>query len=334
MKPDIRPAETGAPAITSPELLRLVDAARAQRVPPLTVDADRLHAAYLAARAAQTRRRALVGGLALAAGLAALVVTRVDLGLSSATGLSGHVAQNMSPEPAANTTTPRAPVLAPAVRIVADDATPSPTVLGAWEVGLAPGRYAVEVDDHAGPELLRARSAGGTVELHHGRVEIVVAAAATTATLREGVATWIAPDGARSALSQPIAALTPDVHEEAVEAVEPTEPGETGPAPIPGEPDVRLLARRAEDLLTAGKRDAAIRVLTQIVTQHAHTSAARGALLDLAPLLKAAGRVDEARCAYRLYLDRYPGKPQLADEVEKALGRLGEGPACRGLRPR
>jgi Flp pilus assembly protein TadD len=98
--------------------------------------------------------------------------------------------------------------------------------------------------------------------------------------------------------------------------------------------DVRVLARRAEALLTAGQRDRAIAVLTQITRLHAHEPAARAALLDLAPLLKAAGRVDEARCAYRLYLERYPGKAQLGDDVRKALDRLGDGPACNGLSPR
>ena len=335
MKPDIRPAETGTPAIHSPELQRFVDAARAQRLPPLapvSAGFDRMHAGFQAARAAQTRRRAAYGGLALAAGLAALVLTRVDLGPTRIAGPEGHVAQDMSQEPAANTAVPRAPMLAPGVRVVADADTPSPTVLGPWEVGLAPGRYAVEVDEHPGPELLRARSQGGTVELHHGRVEIVVAGSATEASLREGVATWVAADGTRRELA-PVAAPTPD---------EPAAPPEvtdgvddpSDPQAIPGQPDVRLLARRADELLTAGKRGPAIRVLTQIVTQHRNTPAARGALLDLAPLLKADGRVDEARCAYRLYLDRYPGKPQLADEVEKALARLGDGPECRGLRPK
>lgn len=334
MKPDIRPAETGTPAIHTPELQRFVDAARELQLPPRApfgAEFDRLHAGFQAARAAQNRRRAVYGGLALAAGLGALLLTRVDLGPPPTTGPSGHVAQGMSQEPAANTPAPPAAMLAPGVRVIADADTPSPTVLGPWDVGLAPGRYAVEVDEHPGPELLRARSPGGTVELHHGRVEIVVAGSATEATLREGVATWIAPDGTSRELVAPVAALTPD--DTAIEP-EPA-PGEdtTDAHAIPGEPDVRLLARRADELLTAGKRGPAIKVLTQIVTQHRNTPAARGALLDLAPLLKADGRVDEARCAYRLYLDRYPGKPQLADEVEKALGRLGEGPACRGLRP-
>jgi hypothetical protein len=228
------------------------------------------------------------------------------------------------------------------VRVVADattpdattpDAMPGVTVLGPWEVRLAPGRYDLEVDEHAGSEVLRASSPGGTVELQYGRVEIVVAASATTATLREGVATWVAPDGTRSALIPPVAALTPGDPALDPPAEDPADVAD-GPSAIPGQPDVRLLARRADELLTAGKRGPAIKVLTQIVTQYRNSPAARGALLDLAPLLKADGRVDEARCAYRLYLDRYPGKPQLAEDVEKALARLGDGPACKGLKPR
>lgn len=330
MKPDIH--HHAEPAVHTPELRALVDLARAQPPRPAPADEfERLHRGVAAARQAQTRRYAAFGGLALAAGLAALALTRLDLGMSDRAGPSGHVAQDMSQVPAAHEAAvrPLGPVLADGVRVVAAaDETPTPTVLGPWEVGLAPGRYEVEVADHPGPELLRARSAGGTVELHHGRVEIVVAGSATTATLREGVATWIAPDGARSQLTAPAAVATDVATGTDATTTDVTPPNS------PAEPDVRLLARRAEDLLTAGKRDPAIKVLTQIVTQHPHEPAARGALLDLAPLLKAAGRVDEARCAYQLYLGRYAGKAQLADEVQKALGRLGEGPACRGLKPR
>ncbi|MCA9661186.1 MAG: hypothetical protein KC486_22790, partial [Myxococcales bacterium] len=56
-------------------------------------------------------------------------------------------------------------------------------------------------------------------------------------------------------------------------------------------------------------------------------------LLDLGRLQRAEGDVDAARCAYQLYLDRYP-KGALVAEVERALARLGDGPQCRGLRPR
>lgn len=321
MKPDSHESHL----IHSQELRRLVALAQDQPLPTLRIDTQRLHNSVAAARKTRNRRFMTFGGLALAAGLAGLALVNLDnSGRSQTTSPQGHVAQDMSPEPANGRALPRSPALATGVRVVAQgEDTPSPTVLGAWEVGLAPGRYEVEVDPHAGPELLLARAAGGTLELHHGRVEIVVAASSTHASLREGVATWIAPDGARSPLTS--AAIAP--------ATVP-EPGTTPTPASATDETVRGLARRAEALITAGQRDAAISVLTQITTVYAHEPAARGALLDLAPLLKAAGRPDEARCAYLLYLDHYPGKAQLAEDVRKALTRLGDGPTCDGLRPR
>jgi len=318
MKPD--PHESHL--IHSQELRRLVALAQDQPLPALRIDTGRLHKAVAAARQTRNRRFVAIGGLALAAGLAGLALVNLDTsGRSQTTSPQGHVAQDMSPEPA----TERA--LARGVHVAEGEDTPSPTVLGAWEVGLAPGRYEVVVDPHPGPELLLARAAGGTVELHHGRVEIVVAASSAHASLREGVATWIAPDGART----PLTTTTKPV---ATAANTDPEPATASATASTTDETVRGLARRAEALLTAGQRDAAITVFTRITTMYAHEPAARGALLDLAPLLKAAGRPDEARCAYLLYLDRYPGKAQLADDVRKALARLGEGPACDGLRPR
>jgi hypothetical protein len=310
----IRPPQHDEPAVLSPELQRLVDYARDQPTPPLRVGADAVFAGYTAAKRGQ-RRVALVavGGL-LAAGLAAFALVRLDQAGPVVTGPSGQVAQHMAPGPAEpRPVAPPPAVLDPAVRIVAEGETPSPTVLGPWLVGLAPGSYAVEVDDHPGDETLRARSAGGTVEVHHGRVQILVGAAHTEARLEHGVATWVAPLGERTPLTVPDEPVQKD---------------------IPAAPDASELARRAEAQLTAGKRDAAVKLLTQLVNQHPGHPAARSALMDLAGLLKGEGRTDEARCAYRLYLGRYPGKAQLADEVEKALARLGDGPACRGLRPR
>lgn len=348
MKPDIRPAQPDEQAVHSPELMRLVELARAQPLPPTRQSADALHAAFLAARGAQRRRLGALAGLAVAAALAALALARLDLGLSQGTGPTGHVAEHMAPGTAP--LQPLGPVLAAGVRVVAaSDDTPSPTVLGGWEVGLAPGRYTVEVDEHPGPELLRARASGGTVELHHGRVQVVVGAARTEVALQHGVGTWVAKDGARSAL-RPASAADPDptATPPAAAASDAADPDPTAAPPAAAadrdadatnparDPavDVNALARRAEALLTDGKREAAIKLLTQIVSAHAQHPAARGALLDLGPLLRAAGRVDEARCAYRLYLERYPGKPQLADQVAKALARLGDGPDCRGLKPR
>ena len=367
MKPDpLNPSDPHeAHRFHSAELARLVALAQAQPLPRLRNDTERLHAGFLAARQARNRRLSRVGGVALAAGLAALVLVRADLGALGSTSPIGHVAQDMSRQPAANGVV-EAPRLATGVRVVArGEATPAPTVRGPWEVELAPGSYEAEVEPHPGPELLRARSAAGSVDLHHGRVEIVVGASQARANLREGVATWVAPDGQRSELTATPAtpdATTPHVATPHVATPHVATPHVATPhvatphvatphvatpdvatphvatpptADAPGEgSDVRALARRAEALLTSGQRDGAIAVLTQITRLHAHEPAARAALLDLAPLLKAAGRVDEARCAYRLYLERYPARAQLADDVRKALDRLGDGPACDGLDPR
>lgn len=312
MTSPIRTPSPDEPAVTSPELQRLVDTARDQPSPPLRVDADAVFRGYTAAKQGQRRVGAAAACL-LAAGVAAFVLTRPAPDPAAKTSPSGQVAQHMSPGPdAPRAVVPRPPVLAEHVRIIAEGETPSPTVLGPWSVGLAPGSYAVEVDDHPGDDVLRARSAGGTVELHHGRVQILVGADHTEAQLIEGVATWVAPLGERTPL---------------------TRKDEPVPADMPAAPDASELARRAEAQLTAGKRDAAIKLLAQLVNNHAQHPAARSALLDLAGLLKGEGRTDEARCAYRLWLARY-ARAQLEGDVQKALARLGDGPACRGLRPR
>jgi len=311
MTASIRPPPPDEPAVTSPELQRLVDLARDQHAPPSRASADAVFAGFTANRRRQ-KSFALAGGLLAAAALAALALTRLDLTATQTTGPSGQVAEFTAPaQDAPRTARHVPPRLAAQIHIFPEGDTPTPTVLGPWSVGLAPGTYAVEVDDHPGDDVLRARSAGGSVELHHGRVHIMVGADHTEARLVHGVATWVAPMGDRKPLT--------------------TEPV---PADIPPPQGASELARRAETQLTAGKRDAAIKTLTQLVNQHPNHSAARSALMDLAGLLKSESRTDEARCAYKLYLSRYTGKAQLADEVEKALTRLGDGPACKGLRPR
>ena len=303
------------PAVSTPQLRVLVELARSQSVPVRRRDLDAIHAAVLAARLARRRRVVAYATLAVAAALAALVVVRLDLfrdrapeqNLAISTGSIDHVAQDMPSGPASTVTAP--PTLSAGARVLADSsATPNPTVIGPWEVALAAGRYTVEVDEHPGAEALLLHAQDGTLELHHGSVLMIVGAARTEVELRTGVGVWVAADGRREPLLVPTAAA-------------------------PTSPDVSALARHAEELLTAGKRDAAIKQLGQIVTLYPQHPTARTALLDLAPLLGAAGRVDEARCAYHLYLARDPGTPQLADQVRKALARLGEGRGCHGLKP-
>lgn len=300
MSPDIRPPDLDEPAVRSPELRRLVAAARAAPDPVLRVTPEAVFAGYEAAHRA---RRRLGLGLGLAAAAVLALVSLRPWSLLQKTGPTDPVVAHMS------TPTPTT-ALAEPVRVTATEG-PAPAVRGPWELELAPGRYEIAVAEHPGGELLRVDTPAGAIEVAHGLVAVVVAGTRTEAALRAGVASWIAPDGAR----------TPLALQELQDRSEKT--------PTPAE-----LARRADELLGAGRADAAIDVLGRLVTAHPDSSPARAALLDLARLLRAEGRTDEARCAYALYLERYPAKEQLAEEVEAALARLGPGRACAGLRPR
>jgi thioredoxin reductase len=155
---------------------------------------------FTLARLRQRRVAIIVGG-ALAAGLAAVALTRLDLGLVREGGHSSPFAEftsraSMVPGFARQ----EAPVLAAQVRVVPGGDAPGPSVLGPWDIGLAPGTYVVEVDDHPGDEL-RVRTAGGGVEVRSGRVHILVGADRTEARLEHGVATWVAPLGDRRPLT-------------------------------------------------------------------------------------------------------------------------------------
>ena len=105
----------------------------------------------------------------------------------------------------------------------------------------------------------------------------------------------------------------------------------------PAQPDrpktAAELSRDAERALAAGRSKEAIRLLSTLVRKHPRSSHSRAGLIDLARLHKRVGSKDRARCAYKLYLDRYPGA-SLRGDVERALSKLGEGRDCRGLSPR
>lgn len=306
----IRPPDPDEPAVFSSELRRLVDVVRAAPPPVVKLDVAAISAAVEERR--RGRRRGLLALASAAAAVVALVSARPWL--SAKPGAGEPVLRAMTEEPVAvaPALSPPAPLaLAPGVRAVAE-AGPAPTVVSAWEVVLPPGRYDLAVDAHAGPEVLIARTPTGVVEVAQGHVSVTVAGDRVEAALQTGVATWVAPDGARSPL---------------VVVPVPVDMPET-----PGESAAEL-ARRAEALLAAGKREAAAPVLRQLVTAYPQSAAARGGLIDLGRILKADGKVDEARCAYRLYLSRYAGKEHLEGDVRQALDRLGDGPACRGLRP-
>lgn len=98
-------------------------------------------------------------------------------------------------------------------------------------------------------------------------------------------------------------------------------------------PDASELARQAEEAMAQQRRGDAIRALRTLVRRYPNSSAARAALLDLGRLLRADGRRDEARCAYRQLVARWPSDP-MRGEIDRVLDSLGEGPACKGLQPR
>lgn len=296
MSPSFRPRGDDEPALLSPELRQIVGAIRAAPPPVLKVTAESIAAAAAERRAGQ--RRLVFVGLAAAAAALLLVLgpwhmtKRATPGAAPSTPLA---AADVAP----------APRLAPAIRVDAAEGTPE--VRGPWALSLPPGRYTLEVDPHAGDEVLRADTPHGALELRHGRVEVVVAAASTQATLSTGVARWVAPEVDPVAI--PIGrALVFD--------------------------DASSLARRADKRLELGDRAGAIALLERLVREHPGSPVARTGLIDLARLLRADGRPDAARCAYKHYLARYPEREQLADEVERALRNLGEGPPCDDLQPK
>src|SRR5690606_20731834 len=185
----------------------------------------------------------------------------------------------------------------------------SPEVLGPRRLRLPEGRWSI---DSEAPEPVVVELPDGTVELRGGMVHVEVAGAVARIEVRRARVERFDTEGRR--------------------VVEPTEPTEPGPAKATG-PSAAELAREAEGYMAAGNRAEAIRTLRRLVTRHGRSAAAQAGLIDLGRLLKASGQLDEARCAYALFLERWPGHA-LAGDVTRAQRALGQGPACDGLRPR
>jgi hypothetical protein len=137
-----------------------------------------------------------------------------------------------------------------------------------------------------------------------------------------------APEPERSHAMVP----APPVEAPAVSSVPEIETPLQQPKPADGPPTAAELARAAERSMAAGRRDETIRLLSQLVRRYPKSSPARAALFDLGRLLRASGRTDEARCAYRLLRQRWPGDA-MRGEIDRVLKTLGDGPECRGLQP-
>lgn len=306
------------PSDLPPSLRRFVEAAREQPIVGTCVTAEAVAAGLERQRQrSQSRRTALLSGvLAIAASLIAVGLLwpllsdhddpRRERALEQDTAADGSLTANE-------------PRLASAVRV---RSTAAIEVRDAWSIAIGEGSHEIEVDPLDGHALMIALP-GRKLELVDGRVTIEVSGlseGSVAVRLHNGTAAWIDEHDRRTSISVERLDLEVD-----------PAPGD----PISHDPAARsaaALAREAELLLEAGKREQAIEIYRQLLRKYPRAGQARAATLDLARLLRAAGRLDEARCAYRLHIERWPESPVRPD-VEAQLSRLGDGPRCRGLTP-
>ena len=320
---DFRPDEH-AEAVEHPGLQAFVDAARDQATPELTFDAQQLHGAWLEQR---RRRRTMLGGLAAAAVLT-LVAGSLLSSMGSTTGAGPSAtspavvaeASDVADEPQARPN-PDEPVVAPpsappvevvppaladTVEVLALAETDGAAeVLGPHRLRLPTGRWSVSSRDTQTVEVVLP---SGTIELTTGEVHVAVAADVARVELVRGQVVHLDRDG------QPV-------------------PPPADAAARPPAPSADELATEAEQHMAAGRTKQAIATLRKLVTTHPRSAAARTGLIDLGRWLTRSGQKDRARCAYGVFLERFPGHA-LAGDVTAAQRALGSGPECRGLRPR
>lgn len=324
----------------NPELRTLVEAARAQPTPTVGVDAEAIHAGWAQRR--RRRRTLVIGGLAAAASLVLAIGVLVPSEPAGSrddrphegamAGLGPDAVEPSGPSmtktgplasaPAVPTaadppSSPPRPLLAAEVSVSAlgehDESAAAPEVLGPHRLRVTTGGWSI---DSRAPEPVTVQLPAGSLQLRGGHVHVQIAADRAHGQLAEvevirGEVLRFDADGA----------LVP----------EPDPPPPSLPQPTGPSPDE--LAREVEDHLIAGRRDEAISTLRRLVTLHPRSAAARTGLIDLGRLLEDSGQLDRARCAYASFLKRWPGHA-LAGDVAKAQRALGEGPGCRGLRPR
>ncbi|KIG13943.1 hypothetical protein DB30_07359 [Enhygromyxa salina] len=305
---------------TPPELQRFVEAAREQVIAPTHVTADAVLAGLERHRDRTQARRTITlsAAIALAASLITVSLLWPMLSARDASpprdpaghaGHAGHATGHAAGQ-AGGITNVDAPEHQ-AASLDLDSAVSLRTntqveVRGPWSLALGEGVHELEVQATPG-QALRVSLPGLELELAEGNATIEVVQSSAAVKLHNGVAAWIGEDGQRTVLN--------------VEHVDLQAPSATE------------LAREAERLLAAGKPDKAVAVLRRLVAAYPKASQTRTGLLDLARLLRNSTRKDEARCAYELYLQRWPGSA-VDGEVRAALARLGPGRACRGLDPR
>lgn len=331
------------PIPTRPALRAFVEAARAQPITPTRLSGHEVQRAFVQQQqAVRHSRRQLVLGVSLgsiamaaAAALALFVLPNDERAIESDTIANGEVevepasatqasiaTERQSPLPLGlhpqSPLPPLALTLDPAIHV--QSGTDAPQVLGPWTLALDMGDHAIRVEPTPG-RALRIELPERALELVHGEVEITFVERSAVVRLESGIAAWIEADGTRTQ----IVVERIDLGHETVAATH-----ETVAA---SEPSAATLARKAEEQLLAGSREQAVTTLRKLVRKYPRTPQARTALLDLARQERLAERPDRARCAYQLYLERWPHS-EVQNEIDKQLAKLGEGPACKGLDPR
>lgn len=302
------------PAVHHPQLRAWVELATAQPVPRVTIDAATVGQAWRRRRAVERRRAALTIAAALTLAVGMSWAWPRAFGPREVTPLAGGLAVQLRqevPSIAGSFTPPASLGLSmPAVAVVEglgrglSVRTPhihAVEVLAPDAIAVGAGVFHIEVAADA--SLLRVRVQERWLRLEPGAaVELTVPATASGATVarRAGQFTWESGEG-RSRVDR-------------------------------AEPSATALARRADQQMKGGQRAAAIETLERLVVHHPRSPAARTGLLDLARLRRQAGQTDGARCAYALYLERWPTST-LRREIQGELDRLGPGRSCRGIQP-
>jgi hypothetical protein len=320
--------------LTRPELRRFIEAARNQPIVGTCVTAESVQAGLEHSRRRTQNRRllALSGSIAVAASMVAAGVLWPMLSAKEranerdATAArdpeiidSGVAARD--PEIIDSGVAARDPEiidsgarLASAVRL---RSTSSVEVRDPWSIALGEGTHEIEIDrQNASGRALGIALPGRTLELVEGSATIVVEGPSAAVRLHTGVAAWVGENGERTRIQ--VERLTPEGPKSNKSGAQPS--------------SAAALAREAEELLAAGDRGQAIATLRRLVETYPNASQTRPALLDLARLLKSSGREKQARCAYELYLDRWPNTSVTA-EVESSLERLRKA-KCSGLDPK
>lgn len=315
--------------LTSSSLRRLIRGARGhERLPKSNVTADSIFEAYQVRRG-RRRDRIWQGGIAVAVCLSfGYLGISVDRAVESRSrqGMDlmayATAAEAVSPTLASASALASAPAelesvartleVEPSIERLEPYARP-PEVTGARSIRLSQGTYRIGLPE--GQSGLRVHTSGGELELVAGVMTVAIAGDRVDVVVESGSAYWLRGDERVSVRTEPTTA-------------EDGADGEAGEAL-----SAAKLAALAEASLGRGRRSVAIRHLRQLISQHPRSTEAGRGLLDLGRLLRAEGDTDGARCAYQLYLDRYPRGGMVA-EVERARDRLGSGPQCRGLRPR